>query len=65
VGGFGVGSEFTWNLVGTLQYHLSRTVSLGVGYRALDIDYEQGSGASRFKFDVLMHGPVPGAVFHF
>ena len=64
-GGFGVGSELTWSLAGTLQYHVSRCFSLGVGYRALDIDYEQGSGASRFKFDVIMHGPLLGAVFHF
>jgi hypothetical protein len=65
VGGFGLGSELTWSLAGTLQFHLSRCFSLGVGYRALDIDYEQGSGARRFKFDVIMHGPLLGAVFHF
>jgi hypothetical protein len=65
VGGFGIGSDFTWNVVGTFQYHLSRTVALSVGYRALDIDYEQGSGVNQFQFDVLMHGPLLGAVFHF
>jgi hypothetical protein len=65
VGGFGVGSELTWNLVGNFLYQVSRTVYLSVGYRALDMDYEQGSGASRFKFDMLLHGPVLGAVFRF
>jgi hypothetical protein len=65
VGGFGVGSELTWNLVGNVQYHLSRTVSLGAGYRAISIDYEQGSGNDRFRFNVIMHGPVLGAAFHF
>jgi opacity protein-like surface antigen len=65
VGGFGVGSDLTWNLVGNVQYHLSHTVSLDVGYRALSIDYEQGSGTDRFRFDVIMHGPVLGAVFRF
>ena len=64
-GGFGVGSDLTWNLVGTFQYSLSRAVSLDVGYRVLDIDYEQGSGANLFTFDVRMHGPVLGAVFRF
>jgi hypothetical protein len=34
-------------------------------YRALDIDYDQGSGATLFKFDVLMHGPLLGAAFRF
>jgi hypothetical protein len=65
VGGFGVGSELTWNLVGSIQYHVSRHVSVGGGYRALDIDYTQGSGANRSALDVLMHGPLLGAVFRF
>jgi hypothetical protein len=64
-GGFGVGSELTWNLIGNVQYHLSRTVSLGMGYRAFSIDYEKGSGNDRFRYDVLMHGPALGAAFHF
>jgi hypothetical protein len=61
VGGFGVGSDLTWSLVGSIQYHVSRHVSVGGGYRALDIDYMQGSGG----LDVLMHGPLLGAVFRF
>ena len=65
VGGFGVSSELTWNLVDTLQYHRSGIVSLGVGERALDIDYEHGSSTNQFKFDVLMSGPLLGLVFHF
>ena len=64
-GGFGVGSDLTWSLVGTFQYYLSRAVSLDVGYRVLDIDYDQGSGANLFRFDVRMHGPLLGAVFRF
>lgn len=65
VGGFGVGSDLTWSLVGSVQYHVSRQVSVGGGYRALDIDYTQGSGADRSALDVLMHGPLLGAVFRF
>jgi hypothetical protein len=61
VGGFGVGSDLTWNLVGGIQYQVSRQVALAGGYRALDIDYAQGSGG----LDVLMHGPLLGAVFRF
>ena len=41
-GGFGVGSNLTWSLVGTFQYHLSRAVSLDVGYRVLDIALRAG-----------------------
>jgi hypothetical protein len=61
VGGFGVGSDLTWNLVGSVQYQVSRRVALEGGYRAMDIDYAQGSGG----LDVLMHGPLLGAVFRF
>ena len=32
---------------------------------AIDIDYQRGSGATKFKFDMLIHGPLLGAVFHF
>ena len=65
VGGFGVGSEVTWSLIGTLQYRVSRCVTLAGGYRVIDIDYEQGSGAERFVFDVQMRGPIFGLVIHF
>jgi hypothetical protein len=65
VGGFGIGSDFTWNLVGSVQYHVSRHIALGGGYRALDIDSTQGSRANRSGLDVLIHGPLLGVVFRF
>ncbi len=65
VGGFGVGSEFTWNLALNWVYRASRRVSLAFGYRALDIDFEEGSGRDLFRYDVRMFGPQIGAAFHF
>jgi hypothetical protein len=65
IGGFGAGSQFTWNVEGVFLYRVARLVSLGIGYRALNIDYQRGSGATQFKFDMLIHGPLLGAVFHF
>ena len=65
IGGFGAGSQFTWNVEGVFLYCVARFVSLGLGYRALDTDYRRGSGAAKFKFDMLIHGPLLGAVFHF
>jgi opacity protein-like surface antigen len=65
VGGFGIGSDLTWALVGTLQYDISRKVALMAGYRVLDIDYDQGSGTSLFVYDVLTHGPTFGFIFRF
>jgi hypothetical protein len=65
VGGFDVGSDLTWSLVGTLQYRLSRRVTLAGGYRVLDIDYDQGSGSRRFVYNVQMRGPIVGGALHF
>lgn len=65
IGGFGIGSDVTWALVGALRYHVSRAVSLVAAYRVLDIDYDEGSGTSRFVYDVLAHGPAFGLVLHF
>jgi hypothetical protein len=65
IGGFSVGSDFTWNASAILGYHFSQTVSAWLGYRALGVDYESGSGFSKFKYDVIMQGPIVGLGFHF
>jgi hypothetical protein len=64
-GGFGIGSELTWALVSTLQYHVSRHFALTAGYRVLAIDYEQGSGTSRFVYDIVSYGPMTGIMLRF
>ena len=60
--GFG-GSELAWNLAGLFNYQPWKHVSLLFGYRYMDIDYEDGSGADLFKYDVSMHGPLLGLNF--
>ncbi|MGE0641015.1 MAG: hypothetical protein AB7G12_10760 [Thermoanaerobaculia bacterium] len=65
VGGFGVGSERSWNAVAALSFRLTERVRLGAGYRALDIEYEHGSGSDRFVYDTRMEGPVAGLSFSF
>ena len=61
IGGFGVGSDFTWQVIGHFGYHLSDRTSLALGYRHLDIDYDKGD----FKFDGEHYGPLVGITFHF
>lgn len=39
--------------------------TLIAGYRVLHQDYEDGSGANRFAFDVTTHGPIIGMNFRF
>ena len=60
IGGFGVGSDLTWNLVGLVDFKPWKHVGLFGGYRALYQDYSTGSGNNKFKFDATMQGPVLG-----
>jgi hypothetical protein len=64
LGGFGAGSDFTWNAVGMLGYdfHIRSVASTVVlGARALYQDFEDGA----FRWDVTQYGPVLGLAFHF
>jgi hypothetical protein len=65
IGGFGVGSTFTWQIFPTFGVNLARWVSLEFGYRWLDMNYKTGEGLTFFKYDVLTHGPVLGFAFKF
>jgi hypothetical protein len=65
IGGFGAGSHFTWNMAAILAYQVSQRISTGVGYRILDINYSEGTGANAFRYDVQMRGPVLGLNIHF
>lgn len=63
VGGFGVGSDLAWQVVGSFSYRVSPHVALVAAYRHLDLDYDSGSGSNRFRFDAAMSGPALGATF--
>ena len=65
VGGFGAGSDFTWQVFPTLSLRLGDKASLEFGYRWLDVDYATGEGAELFRYDVLTQGPVVGFGFRF
>jgi hypothetical protein len=65
VGGFGVASHFTWQAYPHLNWRFARWGSMQIGFRWLGTDYEAGSGADRFRFDVLLQGPQIGFSAHF
>ena len=70
VGGFGVGSDFTWGAYGDIGYRFSlfsmeNNGRFVVGYRALHQNYSNGSGDNKFKWNVTMYGPVLGLVIEF
>ena len=64
IGGFGVGSEFSWNLLGAYSWQIATrngvTYAGILGYRLLSVDYQTGSGVNRYEYDVLQHGPLLG-----
>ena len=64
--GFGAGdtSERTWNAIGLIHFQPWKHVGFVGGYRALDVDYETGSGINQFKYDMLMHGPGLAVTFN-
>ncbi len=65
IGGFGAGSDLTWQVFPTFGVNLAKWFALDFGYRWMSIDYTSGDGATLFKYDVLMQGPVLGFVFKF
>jgi hypothetical protein len=69
VGGFGAGSEFSWNVLGAYSFQIGVyhgvTYSGMLGYRALAVDFEKGSGVNRYEYDVVQHGPLLGLTLGF
>jgi hypothetical protein len=59
IGGFGVGSDISWQLAGFLYYQPWKYVALVGGYRALYSDY-QSDGELAFSYDATTHGPLIG-----
>jgi hypothetical protein len=69
IGGFGAGSQFSWQAIATYNSPLCEIHGIPVdgyvGFRALSVDYSQGSGTSKFEFDNVIYGPVIGATMRF
>lgn len=69
VGGFGVGSKFSWQVMGYVNWEFARTESVAwnvmAGYRALYVDYARGSGNTLYEYDMLTHGPIMGVTARF
>lgn len=55
VGG-GAESDFNWEAMALLGYHINQNWDLGLAYRGIGIDYENDG----FLYDVTMHGPMLG-----
>ena len=61
VGGFGVGSDFTWQALLGVNYEFSKTIVGKAGYRMLGVDYDKNG----FAYDMFYSGLYLGAGFRF
>ncbi|MGB5190975.1 hypothetical protein [Robiginitalea sp.] len=65
IGGFGIGSDFAWQLQAYAGYRFTKLFQMTAGYRVISLDYETGSGQDRFLYDVTTSGPVISFGFNF
>ena len=59
VGGFGVGSDLSWNAVGAIGYQWNNRFSTEMGYRCLSVDYSEDG----FVYDTETSGVFLGLTF--
>jgi hypothetical protein len=64
-GAVGGDSESAWYLQAAFLRHFGENKHLNLGWRYYDVDFETGSGVSRFKWDVKHSGPVVGFSWEF
>jgi hypothetical protein len=68
IGGFGLGSQFSWQAVAAYSHAWQLTgyqVAAVLGFRALAVNYSQGSGVDAFSMNQVLYGPIIGVSFRF
>ena len=65
VGGFGIGSDLTWQLQAYAGYRFSKVFQLTGGYRVLSTDFSEGKSPGEFVFDMNEFGPCVRLGFNF
>jgi hypothetical protein len=54
VGGFGIASDITWQLIGSVNYQVNHKLRLGAGWRTWKVHYDKGV----FLYDAAQNGPI-------
>ena len=65
IGGFGVGSDFTWHATVHFDWNIDDRISLLLGYRIFDLDFNDGGASGRVDVDLRESGPGLGVAFSF
>ena len=61
LGGFGVGADLSWQLLGTVQYEISDRWRLAAGWRHLSASQDKND----FEVDAKLDGPILGVTYRF
>jgi hypothetical protein len=61
IGGFGVGSDFTWQVAAGFDYEFSKAIAGKFGYRYLSVDYDNDG----FRYDMANSGLYLGLGIRF
>lgn len=65
VGGFGVGSDLTYQLLANVRWQANDRLGVVAGYRLIAFDYEDGNGQNYQRYDLLEQGPLVGVTVSF
>jgi hypothetical protein len=66
IGGFGIGSQFAWQLQPDIFYRVSKLFQVGIGYRAISMNYYNNkTGSDYFLYDMQEYGPQIRLGFNF
>jgi hypothetical protein len=65
IGGFGIGSDFAWQIQAYAGYRFSTLFQITGGYRVISLDYSKGEAENRFLYDMDTFGPVIRFGFNF
>jgi hypothetical protein len=59
IGGFGIASQFAWQLQPDVYYRVSKLFEVGLGYRAISMNYKTGTEHTDnyYLFDLTEYGP--------
>ena len=63
IGGFGVGSDFSWTVTPSFTYKVTESFTIGVFYRWIKSDYENED--DQFRYDTIASGPGFGFGYQF
>lgn len=65
IGGFGIGSDFAYQVLANFRWQANERFGVVFGYRLIGFDYEDGHDADYERFDLIEQGPLAGLTISF